>query len=292
MSSEVEDSDDEEYEASSAPTSEVDPSEGADSGGSDVEDGSDRGTREQGHSGSLAEGAPGQAHARQSPPLSERAAAVPRGRKESAPSARLKRADERAIYRPGNRARRVVNRAGIANANVHVALLVINASGTKVHQNVIGNPALAAHFRQPRVRASLEAAVAAQSSERRALQRTAESVATAALTHEQKQAYCARVASNARKDGVVGAFTDPLGCWPAGWNVPRGVRFANPHTIRAWEVCEVAGKSVKQIDALLEALATHAAIYAPSEQELAERPACVTNPLVFSKLLLRAVLTI
>ena len=51
--------------------------------------------------------------------------------------------------------------------------------------------------------------------------------------------------------------------------MPSGIPFVNPSRIRTRDLIEAVGKTVKQVDALLVALATHAARYAPSELDMA-----------------------
>ena len=164
-----------------------------------------------------------------------------------------------------------------------MALLIVDVSSAEGCCNVVGDPKLVAHFNQPSERASLLAALAASSCNKRSVC-TAESAAAAKLSHLQKRAYCAKLIAKARKEEEIEAFNQAPGCWPARWHVPSDVPFANPSLIRAGDLSTVAGKRVKQIDALLEALATHAAEHAPSEQEMAACPACVTVPLLVCEL--------
>ena len=201
---------------------------------------------------------------------------------------RLSAKDRKALSSLKSHTRRVLSRPGIANAGRHVALLIIDASGLDSHQTVVADLTLACHFGQPSELASLEAAVAAGSCDRRTAQCNAESAAAAPLSHRQKQAWCAKVAANARRAKAIKHFNDADGCWPAQWHVPNEICFDNPISIRAGHMCKVAGVDVKQIDALVEALAMYAAEYAPSEMDVAACPECVTVPLLSYELMLNA----
>ena len=169
---------------------------------------------------------------------------------------RLSAKDRKALSSLKAHTSRVLSRPGIANAGRHVALLIIDASGTDSHQTMVADLTLAARFGQPSELASLEAAVAAGSCDRRTAQCNAESAAAAPLSHRQKQAWCAKVAANTRRAKAIKLFNDADGCWPARWHVPNEIRFDNPCSIRVGHMCKVAGVDVEQIDALVEALET------------------------------------
>ena len=156
---------------------------------SNIESGSDNGSRGQEVSGGLAEGAPGHAHAL---PLGARAPATQCGRRSKQPSLRFAAANRKALGRLVKRTHKFLGRADqIANSQFHVALLMVDVSRAEGCCKVVGDPKLVAHFNQPSERASLQAALATSSSDGRTVC-TAESAAAAKLSHLQKQAYCAK----------------------------------------------------------------------------------------------------
>ena len=71
---------------------------------------------------------------------------------------------------------------------------------------------------------------------------------------------------------MVQACSAANGYWPGEWYVPEEIPFKSVDKIRSMHMCTVAGEPVKQIDALLDALARSAARYAPSEAEMERLP--------------------
>ena len=277
MSCDVENTDDEDFMGSSSAASSEDEScEGAD-GGSASGSGSDRGGGGPGGSGSLAGGPPGQVHAVLQ--------GVPQG--GSAPAEELQRVskqfgrdDKRALCRAVKRIRAVMRRPGIKNSGIRWAWVMSRKrQGKHCRSEVVADPVLAALFKKQSMVAAIEAAVTAGSSNRRTVQCSADSAAAANINHDQRKQLCAQWCSNLRSAGVLEAFTAPDGSWPEEWGL-ADFNFRNPASICASQVCTVAGEPVKQIDALIDALAANAAQYAPSEEELEQRPACVTAPLL------------
>ncbi len=61
--------------------------------------------------------------------------------------------------------------------------------------------------------------------------------------------------------------------------MPEEIFFTDPVNTRSGHMCTDAGEPMKQTDALLDALATNNAQYAPSGAETENCPLCITPPL-------------
>ena len=165
-----------------------------------------------------------------------------------------------------------------ANAGRHIALVVVDASAGACRPVVVADLTLAAFFRQANVIAALQAAVAACSCDGRTVHCSAESAAAAVgVTHRQFQVWCACLCAIARKAKVLAQFTNAAGSWPLGWGVAAEIPFTYASSIRSGDMCLVADEPVQQIHALFDALASNAAQYAPSVEQLFARSECVAS---------------